>query len=114
VDHQVDKSEPQEDSGGDAAPWARDGMPRRRHGEGVCLASCRLSDGSDWIIAELITRELPASLIASNACQQQRGESIPNHNVLNQLPYRDLRRVGPAQQSAGSCCTTRSNSADAA
>jgi hypothetical protein len=70
-------------------------MPRRRHGERTCLASCRLNDRSDWIIAELITREPPASLIASNACQQQRGESIPNHNVLNQLTYRDLRRCRP-------------------
>jgi hypothetical protein len=53
-------------------PRGHDGLPRWRHGEGVCLASCRLSDGGDWIIAELITRELPASLIARTPASNAR------------------------------------------
>jgi hypothetical protein len=32
----------------------------------------------------LVTREHGPSLIAINACQQQRGEAVPNHNVLDQ------------------------------
>jgi len=49
----------------------------------------------------LITCEHGPSLIAINA-RQQRGEAIPNHNVLNQLAYRDLRRLGRSHESAGS------------
>jgi hypothetical protein len=59
------------------------------------LASCRLNHGSHWIIPELIICEHVPSLIAINACQQQRGVAVPNHDVLNQLAYRDLRRRRP-------------------
>jgi hypothetical protein len=91
----VHETEPQERSGGDVAFWARNGLPGRRRGERLRLASCRLNHGSDWIIPELITCEHVPSLIAINACQQQRGEAVPNHDVLNQLTYRDLRRRRP-------------------
>ncbi len=75
--------------------WAGDGLPGRRRGERLRLASRRLNHGSDWIISELITCEHGPSLVAINACQQQRGEAVPHHDVLNQLAYRDLRRRRP-------------------
>ena len=95
MDHQVNETEPQVRSGGNVAVRARNELPGRRCGERLCLASCRLNHGSDWIIAELITGEHGPSLVAINACQQQRGEAVPNHDVLNQLAYRDVRRRRP-------------------
>ena len=95
MDHQVNETEPQERTGGDVAFWAGDGLPGRRRGERLRLVSRRLDHGSDCIISELITCEHGPSLVAINACQQQRGEAVPNHDVLNQLAYRDLRRRRP-------------------
>ena len=95
VDHQVNETERQERSGGDVASGARNGLSRRRRGERLRLASCRLDHGSDWIIPELIIGEHVPSLIAINACQQQRGEAVADHDVLHQLAYRELRRRRP-------------------
>ena len=91
MDHQVDETEPQVGSGRYVAVRACDGLPGRRRGERLCLASCGLDHGSDWIIPDLVTAEHRPGLIAVNACQQQRGVAIPDHDVLNQLAYRDLR-----------------------
>ncbi len=45
----------------------------------------------DWIVAELIARDTRSRLVTINACQQQRSEAVPHHDVLDQLSYRDLR-----------------------
>jgi hypothetical protein len=65
------------------------GCPGPRRDERLCPASCRLGHRGDWIIPEL---SIVPSRITINTCQQQRGEAVPNYNVLHQLVYRDLRR----------------------
>jgi len=92
VDHQVNETKPQERRGGDVALRAGDRLPGRRCGERLCLAACRLDHGSYWITAKLITLDQASRLIAINDGQQQRGEAVAHHNMLNQLAYRDVRR----------------------
>jgi hypothetical protein len=95
MDHQVNETKPQVRSSGNVAGWTRNGLAGRRRGERLSLTTCRIDHGSDRIISELITSEHVPSLIAVNACQQQRGEAIPIYDVLNQLAHRDLRRRRP-------------------
>lgn len=102
VDHQVNETEPQERSGGDAAFGARNRLPLRRRGERLRLASCRLNHGSDWIIPKLITCEDVPSLIAIDACQQQRGEALPNTTCSINSRTETSDGVGRSRESAGS------------
>ncbi len=101
VNHEVDKADPQEGGGGDVTLRARKNLAGRCRGERLRLASRRLSDGSGWIRSELVTGEHVPSFSAIDTCQQQGGEAIPDHNVLDQLAYRDLRRRRPIPRIRG-------------
>ncbi len=95
VHHEVDETEPQIGSGENVALRTRHELVERRCGERSCLTSCRLDHGTNRIVPKLITAEHGPSLIAINALQQQRGEPVSNHDVLDQLAYRDIRRRRP-------------------
>ncbi|KQY62536.1 hypothetical protein ASD66_12995 [Nocardioides sp. Root151] len=92
VDHQVDETESHVGSDGNVAVRARDLLPGRCREERLCLAQCGLTHVGDWIISDLGTSEHGLGLVAVNACEQQCGEAVPHHHVLNQLAYRDSRR----------------------
>lgn len=95
VDHQINEAETQERLGRDVPSGPGNGLPGRCRGERLRLASCRVDNGGDWIVAELVTGEQVPSLIAINAGQQQRREAVADHDVLDQLTYRELRRRRP-------------------
>ncbi|HEY5249611.1 MAG TPA: hypothetical protein VIJ15_14295 [Dermatophilaceae bacterium] len=95
VDHQVNETKPQERSSRDVATSARNRLPGRRFGERPSLAACRLDHGSYWITAKLITFGQASGLIAINAGQQQRGEPVAHHNMLDQFAHRDFGRRRP-------------------
>ena len=92
VYHQVDEPKPQKLGSRDVATRACNRLPGRRFGERPSLAACRLDHGSYWITAKLITFDQASGLIAINAGQQQRGEPVARHNMLDQLVYGDVRR----------------------
>ena len=61
-------------------------------GEGLGLARRRFSHGGDRIGPQLVTREHGPGLVATDASEQERGEAVADHNVLDQFPDGDLRR----------------------
>jgi hypothetical protein len=91
MDHQVNETEPQERVSRDVPHQARHELPRSCLGERLLLLSRGIDHRGDWIVAELIARDTRSRLVTINARQQQRSEAVPNHDVLNQLSYRDLR-----------------------
>ncbi len=57
----------------------------------------------NWIISEVVTREHGPSLMAIDALQQQRGETVSDHDMLDQPAYGELgrRRPGGGLQLTG-------------
>jgi hypothetical protein len=91
VNHEIDQSEAQERGRRDVAAAMGDEPLGWYGGEGHCLPSCRLNHRGERIVSELITTQLGPSRVAVNACEEERREAVPDHNVLNQLAHRDLR-----------------------
>jgi hypothetical protein len=87
VHHEVHQPEPQERRGGNVAVRAGNGLVGWCGGEGRCLVTCRLNHRRDWVITELITAEHRPRLVATNAGQEQGGEAIADHHMLNQLTH---------------------------
>ena len=91
MDHEIDQSEAQERGRRDVANTMGDGLLGWCGGERRCLPKSRLNHRGERIVSELITTESSPGRVAANACQQERREAVPDHNVLNQLAHRDLR-----------------------
>jgi hypothetical protein len=95
VDDEIDETQALEGRGGDLALRACNGLPGRCRGERVGLAPRRLDHGGNRIVAQLIAGEHAARRVAFDAGQQQGGEAVAHHHVLDQLAHRDVRRRHP-------------------
>ena len=99
MDHQVNETEPQERGSRDVPHRARHGLSRSCLGERLLLLSRGIDHRGDWIVAELIARDTRSRLVTINARQQQRSEAVPDHDVLNQLSYRESPMVSAGPMS---------------